>query len=124
MSRKGRWPFEASQLGLWRQCNLLYQSLHLTHIEREFRFHPERRWRADVGFPALKILCEYHGGLFMGRKGGHQTVRGARNDWEKSNEAQLLGYLFLQFGPDETRSGEAMNVIARAIESRLEGKAA
>lgn len=124
MSRKEHWPFEASVDGLWVQCLILAKRYCFGAPQAEYRFHPVRKWRADAAFPELKVLCEYHGGLFMGRKGGHQTVRGARNDWEKSNEAQLLGYLFLQFGPDETRSGEAMNVIARAIESRLEGKAA
>lgn len=85
---------------------------------REFVFHPTRKWRADVFIPEFRIICEYQGGLFMGRKGGHQTAKGARNDWEKSNEAQILGYLFLQFGPDEVRSGDAMNTIKRAMAVR------
>lgn len=68
--------------------------------------------------PEFKIICEYQGGLYMERKGGHQSATGARNDWAKSNEAQMLGYFFLQFGPDEVRSGEAMNTIKRAMAVR------
>lgn len=93
---------------------------------REYRFHARRRWRFDAALPDLKIAVEYQG-LFLkkeGQKGGHQTIKGLRRDWEKIREAQLAGWIILPFGPDETRSGEAMNVIARAIESRLEGKAA
>lgn len=89
-------------------------------MEHEFRFHPIRRFRFDVAIPALHIGMEYQGGLFMGRRGGHQSVKGARNDWEKINEALLLGWIVLQFGPDEVRSGNAMNVIERAIAFRRE----
>lgn len=129
MSRKERWPFEASVNGLLTQAQLM-QSRYDFATYCEYRFHAVRRWRFDIALqshghdPLVRIGLEYHGGLFLPRKGGHQTVRGARNDWEKLNEAQILGWTVLQFGPDETRSGEAMNVIARAIEERLKVKAA
>ena len=62
----------------------------------------------------MKIACEYQGGLFLPR-GGHKNVFGSMRDWEKGNEAQLLGWLYLQFGPIETKTGAAMNVVERAI---------
>jgi hypothetical protein len=88
----------------------------------EYKFHDTRRWRFDIALCREKIGIEYHGGLFMSRRGGHQSVKGARNDWEKLNEAQILGWMVLQFGPDETRTGSAMLVIERAIKSRLEAR--
>ena len=116
-----RYPFAASADGLWVQLSLIMRYTP-AKIEREFRFHPTRKWRFDCALPVLKIGCEYHGGLFMSRRGGHQSVKGTRNDWEKLNEAQMLGWMVLQFGPDETRTGEAMNVIERAIRLRMEGQ--
>ena len=114
-----RWPFAASVEGLVQQVQLLCLMGPKTYQwSREFIFHPTRKWRADVLIHELKIICEYHGGLFMARKGGHQTAQGARNDWQKANEAQLLGFWFLQFGPDEVRTGDSMNTIKRAMELR------
>lgn len=126
--RKQRWPFEASAAGLYKQVDLLRHKAHVLSlfevIEYEHRFHPTRLWRFDVAIPALRIGMEYQGGLFLSRRGGHQSVKGARRDWEKLNEAQICGWIVLQFGPDETRSGEAMNVIERAIQARQKGAAA
>ena len=119
MSRKSRWLFEASASGL---ANQMFMAAHgskpLLICVCEHRFHKSRRWRFDCCIPELKIAAEYHGGLFMERRGGHQSVKGARRDWEKLNEAQMMGFMVLQFGPDETRSGEALEVIQRAIEAR------
>jgi hypothetical protein len=114
---KQRWPFEASAEGLWAQGRLVYK-----YWVAEYAFHPTRKWRFDMAIvdPYIRVACEYHGGLFMWRKGGHQSVKGSRNDWEKLNEAQLLGWIVLQFGPDETRSGDAMKTIERAVKFRME----
>lgn len=113
------YPFPANVDALISQMGMSHHG-----VQTEYHFHPTRRWRFDVAIPALKIAAEYHGGLFMNRRGGHQSVKGARNDWEKLNEAQMLGWIVLQFGPDETRTGTAMLVIERAIKCRLEKIAA
>lgn len=118
---KNNYPFACNADGLFSQFEVLWNQGKniMPGFEREYRFHPQRRWRFDVAMPAFKIAAEYHGGLFMSRRGGHQSVKGTRNDWEKLNEAQILGWIVLQFGPDETRTGTAMQVIERAIKSRL-----
>lgn len=108
-------PFEASAAGLIT----IIGCLNTGHYwEMEYRFHPTRRWRFDAACPALKIACEYNGGLFLTRKGGHQTAAGSMRDWEKINEAQLRGWMVLQFGPIETKTGAALLVIERAIHIR------
>lgn len=117
-----KYPFAASCAGLITQVDLLRNSRKspvLGYYVLEYRFHPVRRWRFDLAFPVFKVAAEYHGGLFMKRRGGHQSVKGSMNDWEKLNEAQILGWLVLQFGPHETRSGSAMNTIERALKSRI-----
>lgn len=123
--KRERYPFAASSEGLLKQTLLLLASAfpgqgHI--VSPEWKFHPKRRWRFDGAIPSVSIGIEYHGGLFMARRGGHQSVKGTRNDWEKLNEAQMLGWMVLQFGPDETRTGTAMQVIERAIRFRMEGQ--
>lgn len=117
MKHHDRYPFAASQDGLAQQI-LLVCAGRMGYWAENFRFHPTRKWELDFALVDLKIGCEYQGGLFMERRGGHQTVRGMRSDWEKYNEAQLLGWMVLLFGPDETRTGNAAHVVERAIAVR------
>lgn len=123
MPRRGeRWPFAASVEGLSQQILLLQRQFGFAFI-REYRFHSTRKWRFDFLITGAKIkdpgiVCEYNGGLFL-PKGGHQNFKGAMRDWAKGNEAQMMGFLYLQFGPIETKTGEALNVIGRAIQARL-----
>lgn len=64
---------------------------HIPAPVREYRFHPERRWRFDAAWPSIKLAVEIDG------RGRHQTVVGARNDCEKANEAIRLGWRVLRF---------------------------
>lgn len=60
-------------------------------LEREHRFHPQRRWRFDFAWPALKLAVEIEG------RGRHQTVVGCRKDFDKYNTAVELGWRVLHF---------------------------
>ena len=60
-------------------------------LVREHRFHPERRWRFDMAFPAVKLAIEIEG------RGRHQTVAGYAKDCEKYNAALILGWRVLRF---------------------------
>lgn len=59
--------------------------------EREYRFHPKRRWRFDFAWPSVKVAVEIEG------RGRHQTFTGYRADLEKYNEAVQLGWRILRF---------------------------
>ena len=59
--------------------------------EREYRFHPTRRWRFDFAFPAEKVAVEIDGLVWSG-KGRHQTVQGYIRDAEKLEAALQLGW--------------------------------
>jgi len=113
------YPFEASEAGLCQQIWLCLAERDAEHWQKGYRFHDGRRWKFDIANPRLRIACEYQGGLFMQRKGGHQTVKGMRRDWEKFNEAQMMGWIVLLFGPDETRTGNAVHMVERAVARRL-----
>ncbi|MCA1572498.1 MAG: endonuclease domain-containing protein [Chloroflexi bacterium] len=89
-------------------------------FEREYRFHPERRWRADfmVGqnfaWPIRgRYLIEIDGGAFIA--GRHVRGKGFEADLEKLNAAALLGFRVLRFTPAHVEDGRALDVIRQAL---------
>ncbi len=73
------------------EARLKAEVLPIAQPVREYRFHPERRWRFDFAWPDIKLAVEIDG------RGRHQTVVGVRNDCEKLNEALRLGWRVLRF---------------------------
>jgi hypothetical protein len=63
--------------------------------ELEHKFHPKRKWRADIAILSLNVLIEYEG--ISSRKSRHTTITGFSNDCEKYNQAQLLGWKVLRY---------------------------
>ena len=68
---------------------LLYDWTH------EYRFHPVRRWRFDHANPEYKVAIEYEGGIWTG--GRHTRGTGYKNDCDKYNAAQVLGWRVLRY---------------------------
>jgi very-short-patch-repair endonuclease len=87
---------------------------------REYRFHPERRWRFDFAWPDHFIAVEVEGLTPLG--GRHQRMAGFRSDLEKYNAAAMLGWLVLRFTDLEIKRGIAIKQIIAAFEDR-NGKA-
>ena len=79
--------------------------------DREYRFHPTRRWRAD--FRVGQVLIEVEGGGYV--SGRHGTGIGIEKDCEKYSEAAALGYRLIRVTPRHINSGFALDVIERAI---------
>jgi very-short-patch-repair endonuclease len=93
---------------------------------REFRFWPERKFRADfavttckhgthVGTFCLPLLVEVDGGAFSG--GRHTSGAGFRKDLEKHNAMTMLGYKCLRFLPEQVSDGSALVTIEAALGS-------
>ena len=61
----------------------------------EYKFHPKRKWRADIAIPTLKALIEYEG--ISSAKSRHTSITGFTNDCEKYNQAQLIGWKVLRY---------------------------
>lgn len=61
-------------------------------LEREFRFHPTRRWRADFAHLPSRTLIEIEGGIFARGGGRHNRGIGMVRDAEKYLEAALAGW--------------------------------
>lgn len=114
--------FHASGLQLRRgavtdyKAELVRQILEagLPTPEPEFRFHPERQYRADwkVG---EKVLVEYQGGVYQSQATGHRSVGGVTRDIEKLNEAVSLDYVVIQVTPAMVVSGAALRYIRIAV---------
>lgn len=63
-------------------------------LEKEFRFHPTRRWRADFAHLPSRTLVEVEGGIFI--RGRHNRAMGFLGDIEKYFEAALAGWRVLR----------------------------
>ena len=85
----------------------------LPEPEKQYKFHPRRRWLADFCWPARMLIVEVEGGVFSG--GRHVRGEGYENDCEKYNEAQLLGFVVLRFSTGQVLKGKAVKVITRAL---------
>lgn len=94
----------------------------LTEPVPEYRFKYGRKWAFDwmfVGyaspddFTMTKVAVEIQGGLFTG--GRH--VRGAAllKEYEKINAAQIMGYKVILVTPQQVESGEAFELVKRAL---------
>ena len=68
----------------------IWQWLDGPELEREYRFDPERRWRADFAHPESRTLIEIEGGTWG--YGRHNRAQGYAADCEKYNAAQLAGW--------------------------------
>lgn len=88
--------------------------------DREFLFHPKRKWRFDLAWPELLIAVEVEGGIWTG--GRHVRGEGYEGDCEKYNEAQLAGWMVLRFTPGMIKRGKAVGVIESALKRAIGGE--
>lgn len=79
----------------------------------EFCFHNTRKWRADLAWPALLLLVEYEGAVYL--NGRHTRGAGYEEDCAKYNAATLLGYRLLRFTDRMVNEGRALSDILRII---------
>lgn len=66
--------------------------------EREYRFHPIRKWRFDFAYSKKKIAIECEGAVWS--RGRHTRGAGFIGDCQKYNAAQLLGWKVLRYSSD------------------------
>jgi len=69
-------------------------ALDLPRPDREWRFHPFRRWRFDFAWPDRMVAVECEGGTWSG--GRHIRGKGFEGDCEKYNAAAALGWTALR----------------------------
>ena len=89
-------------------------ALGLTGYLREYPAVKGRKFRFDFCYEDAKLLIEINGGTFT--KGAHSTGTGIRRDYEKNNLAQLADWRCLMFDGEMVRSGEAVEMVRKALE--------
>jgi len=82
--------------------------------EREYRFHPARRWRLDFSWPIHKVAVEIDGGTW-GKKGRHTQGAGFKADCEKLNEAAILGWMVIRGDSKMVKDGSLLSFVERAL---------
>lgn len=99
---------------LWWELGVIAPQLR-TGCVYEYRFHPQRRWRFDLAWPAHRVAVEVDGGQWMAGGGRHNTDA----DREKLNAAAIAGWRVLRYSPRQLRDIER---VAREITAALEHK--
>lgn len=79
----------------------------------ELKFHPSRKWRFDYAWPDLMIALEVEGGIFVG--GRHSGGMGMKDDFDKYNEAAILGWRIIKVVPKELMHRSTMQLLRRAL---------
>ena len=85
--------------------------------EKEYKFHPSRRWRFDFSWVPEKVALEIEGGTWA-KKSRHTSGAGYAGDCEKYSEAAILGWCVIRATTDMVKSGAALDMVERAIKTR------
>lgn len=98
----------------------------------EYQFHPERRWRFDFSWEKrdvfgwdeaqevevrttihTKLALEVQGGIWS--QGRHTRGAALLKEWEKLNQAAVLGWRILYCQPDDLCTEQTIALIKRAL---------
>jgi len=86
-------------------------------FNKEFIFHPVRKWRSDFYLPDYNVLLEYEGGTFS--RGRHVKGIGYSGDCQKYNETQKLGYRLLRYTVDMIKGDDIYRIVKDLQEIKL-----
>ena len=84
-------------------------------VEREYRFHDERKWRFDFAVVEQKIGIEIEGGSW--NQGRHSRGAGFERDIIKYNTAVCMGWRILRFTTGMVQSGDAIDTLRAALKA-------
>ena len=93
---------------------LQIKALKFPKPEREYRFHPTRKWPFDFAWPLHMVAVEVEGGAppHIDKKTGKLVAgrhhRQLEADMFKYNAAVVLGWKLVRFTGKMIRSGDAM----------------
>ncbi len=82
-------------------------------MEREYFFHPKRKFRFDFAFPAAKLGIEIEGVTHEG--GRHQRIGGYAGDCVKYNSAVKLGWRVLRYTAKMVTAGTAIDDVLEVL---------
>jgi hypothetical protein len=84
-------------------------------FEREFLFHPTRKWRFDFFLREVNVGIEVDGG----NNGRHQRRAGFEGDCYKLNAAALLGIRVLRYTTAMVKAGTALDDVLEILKGGL-----
>ena len=85
--------------------------------EREFRFHPVRKFKFDYAFKEYKVALELEGGVFT--KQAHGSVTGVLRDIEKYSLAASLGWRIVRCIPSKLNTSKTIQLIKDALRFKV-----
>ena len=88
----------------------LWRCLDGPPLEREYRFHPDRKWRADFAHLSSRTLIEVEGGAWVA--GRHNRGSGFVKDAEKYLEAVLAGWRVVRLTERQLEADSLERLIA------------
>lgn len=86
----------------------------LPQPEREYRFHPTRRWKFDFAWPAALLAVEIDGGIWS--HGRHVRGKGVTGDCEKYNAATAMGWRVLRATEPLLDDLSVLDAVTRILE--------
>lgn len=101
----------SSDLELWMEEDLTHGGCN--DFIREYRFHPQRRWRLDFAWPERKVALEVEGGTWI--NGRHNRGSSFEADCEKYNEAAILGWRVIRVTGSMVEDGRALSFVQRLV---------
>lgn len=75
-----------------------------------------RKTRPDFAWPEKRVALYCHGGTYV--RGAHSRGPKQARDFETANELQLMGWIVIAADTDQTKGGEALRWVKRALEGR------
>lgn len=90
------------------------RALGIYQPEREYRFHPPRKWRVDFAWPDCKVAVEVEGGTH--NQGRHVRAQGFEKDCEKYNALSEMGWRLFRYTSQMVKDGRAIDQIRRVVE--------
>lgn len=99
--------------------NIIESALAVYRCEKEYRFHPERRFRFDYALPDYQIAIEIQGGTWT--RGKHVRGKGYERDCEKLNLAQSMGWRVLWYTPQMIENDLAgfINAVDKLVQGEI-----
>jgi very-short-patch-repair endonuclease len=105
---------KAKKLSVGEETLALHLLSEKIAFQREFRFHPTRKWRFDFALDN-SMAVEVEGGTWV--NGGHSRGSIYEENCRKYNAAASLGWKVLRFTTGMVKSGEAIKTIKQAREA-------
>jgi very-short-patch-repair endonuclease len=98
-------PLSRGEEEFWLHCRV--QGLT---PEREYLFHPLRKWRLDFAWPDLKLAVEIESSV-------HRIKSRFASDLDKYNALQRARWMLLRYTARMVASGQAINEVLEVLKS-------